>query len=203
MCNLYTTRSSASEVAALFSARDRTGNEPWPTDVYPDRRAPIIRHGEDGPEIALARWGMPTPPKYLPASGRDSGVTNIRNVASPHWRRWLGPEHRCLVPVVRFSEPRKDHKPIWFEPASGEPIFFAGIETRNWTSIRKVKDGETTDDLFGFLTCPPNAEVASVHPKAMPVILAATEEWETWLSAPWDAAKLLQRPLADGRMRKV
>lgn len=203
MCNLYTTRPSASEIAATLAARDRTGNEPWAVDVYPDRRAPIIRHGDDGPEIAQARWGMPTPSKYLPASGRDSGVTNIRNVSSPHWRRWLGPEHRCLVPVVRFSEPGKDHKPVWFEPADGEPVFFAGIETRGWKSIRKVKDGETTDDLFGFLTCPPNAEVAAVHPKAMPVILTAPEEWETWLSAPWDVAKLLQRPLRDGALRKM
>lgn len=38
-----------------------------------------------------ARWGMPTPTAYLPKSGRDSGVTNIRNTASPHWRRWLAP----------------------------------------------------------------------------------------------------------------
>ena len=186
-----------------FAARDRTGNTAWTTDVYPDRLAPIIRHGDDGPEIVQARWGMPTPPKYLPASGRDSGVTNIRNVGSPHWRRWLGPEHRCLVPVLRFSEPGKDHKPAWFEPADGEPIFFAGIETRDWTSIRKVKDGETTDDLSGFLTCPPNAEVGAIHPKAMPVILTKPAEWDTWLNAPWDVARLLQRPLPDAALRLI
>lgn len=202
MCNLYKARSTADEMRQVFPARDRTGNVPWHEDIYPDRLAPIIRHGDDGPEIIQARWGMPTPPRYLPASGRDSGVTNIRNVSSPHWRRWLGPENRCLVPVVRFSEPGADRKPIWFEPVSDEPIMFAGIETRGWTSIRKVKDGETTDDLFGFLTCSPNAEVAAVHPKAMPVILRA-DEWETWLSAPWDVAKQLQRPLPDGSLRIV
>jgi hypothetical protein len=26
-------------------------------------------------------------------------VTNIRNTSSPHWRGWLKPEHRCLVPA--------------------------------------------------------------------------------------------------------
>jgi len=51
-------------------------------------------------------------------------------------------------------------------------MFFAGIEARGWTSVRKVKDGPTTDDLFAFLTCPPNAEVGAIHPKAMPVIQA-------------------------------
>ena len=48
--------------------------------------------------------------------------------------------------------------------------FFAGLWTR-WTSVRKVKEGETTNDLYGFLTTAPNAEVKAIHPKAMPVIL--------------------------------
>ena len=37
--------------------------------------------------------------------------------------------------------------------------------------MRKVKEGETTNDLFAFLTCDANAEVGAIHPKAMPVIL--------------------------------
>jgi putative SOS response-associated peptidase YedK len=72
-----------------------------------------------------------------------------------------------------------------------------------WTSVRKVKDGETTDDLFAFLTCPPNAEVAAVHPKAMPVILTKPEEWETWLRAPVEVAAQLQRPLPDGALMRL
>lgn len=76
----------------------------------------------------------------------------------------------------------------------------AGIEVRSWRSIRKVRDGETTDDLFGFLTCPPNAEVRKVHPKAMPVILRGPNEWEAWMNLPWDAERTLQRPLPDGAL---
>ena len=33
------------------------------------------------------------------------------------------------------------------------------------------REGETTNDVFAFLTTDPNAEVGAVHPKAMPVIL--------------------------------
>jgi putative SOS response-associated peptidase YedK len=31
-------------------------------------------------------------------------VTNIRNTSLPHWRGWLKPERRCLVPANSFSE---------------------------------------------------------------------------------------------------
>jgi putative SOS response-associated peptidase YedK len=41
-----------------------------------------------------------------------------------------------------------------------------------------VKEGETTNDLFAFLTMEPNAVVAPIHPKAMPVILTRTDEIE-------------------------
>ena len=34
----------------------------------------------------------------------------------------------------------------------------AGMWT-NWKSVRKVKEGETTNDLYAFLTTEPNAEV--------------------------------------------
>ena len=47
-------------------------------------------------------------------SRTDPGVTNIRNVASPHWKRWLGVQHRCLVPFTSFSE--IDSRP-------GAPVF--------------------------------------------------------------------------------
>jgi hypothetical protein len=50
---------------------------------------------------------------------------------------------------------------------------------------------EVTAELFGLLTTEPNAEVAAVHPKAMPAILNEAPEWETWLTAPWSEAKSL------------
>ena len=34
-----------------------------------------------------------------------------------------------------------------------------------WTSVRKVKEGETTNDLYAFLTTEPNAIVASPPPR--------------------------------------
>jgi putative SOS response-associated peptidase YedK len=39
-------------------------------------------------------------------------------------------------------------------------------------------DGETTNDLFAFLTTEPNAEVGIIHLKAMPVILTMPKRSE-------------------------
>lgn len=67
----------------------------------------------------------------------------------------------------------------------------------------KIKEGETTGDIFGVLTINPSAEVGPVHPKAMPVTLRTPEEMETWMSAPRAEALKLQRPLPDGALRIV
>ena len=200
VCNLYNQTMAVDAMRQLFAnLENRTGNLE-PGEIYPDRLAPIIRHRSEGLELVHARWGMPSPPSVL-TTARDAGVTNVRNLSSPHWRRWLGPAHRCLVPVTTFAE-RKPGGNQWFAPAQdGTPMFFAGIEVRGWKSLRKVKDGETVDDLFAFLTCAPNAEVASVHPKAMPVILTKSAEWETWMGAPFEIAAQLQRSLPDGSLR--
>lgn len=207
MCNLYNALTTQEAMRQLFMDlgwQDRTGNlQPLP-EIYPDQMAPVIRHAaQGGVELVRARWGMPTPPMHL-KTGRDPGVTNIRNVGSPHWRRWLGPESRCLVPLTAFAEPLgRGLGNQWFAPTDDCPAFFAGIETRGWRSMRKVKDGPTIDDLFAFLTCPPNAEVSKVHPKAMPVILTNSAEWKAWLTAPWPEARHLQRPLPDGALKLV
>jgi putative SOS response-associated peptidase YedK len=93
--------------------------------------------------------------------------------------------------------------PAWFALNESRPLTcFAGIWT-NWTSVRKVKEGETTNDLFAVLTTEPNTEVGAIHTKAMPVILTTSEEVETWMTAPPDEALRLQRPLPDGTLRIV
>ncbi|TWB20022.1 putative SOS response-associated peptidase YedK [Rhizobium sp. ERR 1071] len=138
----------------------------------------------------------------------DGGTTNVRNTSSRHWARWLGIENRCVVPFTRFAEPDPASKieggrtpNAWFAGSAEEPLmFFAGLWVPQWRSVRKVKEGEITVDLYGFLTTEPNGIVGPIHQKAMPVILRNQDEVETWLTAPWEEAKSLQRPLPDDEL---
>src|SRR5207245_5607366 len=145
MCNLYSITTNQAAIIALFRVINRyVGNLAPMPGVFPDYKAPIVRNGPEGRELATARWGMPSSSKALmdatkkraeklQAKGKptdfkellrmepDGGTTNIRNVKSKHWTRWLGPESRCLVPFNSFSE---------FNKAEGGDIWFALDETR-------------------------------------------------------------------------
>jgi putative SOS response-associated peptidase YedK len=107
MCNLYSITTNQAAIAALFRRMNRyVGNLAPMPGVFPDYPAPVIRNAGDDEEMVLMRWGMPPPPR----TGAPP-VTNIRNTSSPHWRGWLKPGNRCLVPANSFAEYAPDRNP--------------------------------------------------------------------------------------------
>jgi hypothetical protein len=137
---------------ALFRLVNRyVGNLPAMPGVFPDYPAPVIRNTDLGTEMVTMRWGMPPPP-------RTGGppVTNIRNTSSPHWRGWLKPENRCLVPVNSFAEYAPEPNPetkkkdvVWFALNVDRPLFaFDGADWRHAGAVRALR----WDDALG--ACP-------------------------------------------------
>ena len=200
MCNLYNMTTNQEAIRRLFKVTiDNVGNLPPLPGIYPDYMAPVIHMSNSERALSMMRWGMPNPPQFGGYS------TNIRNVKSPHWRRWMKPDNRCLVPVTSFSEYAPTPNPatgkkdiVWFSLSEERPLFaFAGIWS-DWNGTRGTKANPVEGDhkLYGFLTTEPNAVVEPIHPKAMPVILHE-DDWDKWLNAPAEDAVRLQRPWPD------
>ncbi len=99
----------------------------------------------------------------------------------------LGVEHRCLVPFTAFSEyddasPKGAKVIKWFVPKDRGMLFFAGV-WRVWSGDYGTKKE-------------PNDLVRPIHAKAMPVVLATSEQREEWMSAPASiVAKIQSRVL--------
>lgn len=220
MCNLYSMTKNQDAIRRLFKVtRDDHGNMPSFPSIFPDNVAPIVLSLGSERTLMPMRWGMPGPPVF---GGHP--ITNIRNTASPHWRRWLKPETRCLVPFTSFSEyddkanPKSkkndDGSPhpmagkkdvVWFALNEDRPLAaFAGIWTVfNGERGTKAKPIPGPHNVYGFLTTEPNGIVKPVHSKAMPVILTRPEEFDVWLRAPWDEVADMQKPLADKDLKIV
>ena len=131
MCSLYSITTNQAAIVALFRVIS-VGNLPPMPGVFPDYPAPVVRHDGGGREMVTMRWGMPPPPR---AGGYP--VTNIRNTSSPHWRGWLKPQSRCLVPANSFAEYAPEPNPVtdvvWFALNADGPLFaFAGV----WTEFK-------------------------------------------------------------------
>jgi putative SOS response-associated peptidase YedK len=205
MCNLYSELKGQEAIRQFArTLRDITGNLPPMPGIFPDQFAPVVRNAPDGVrELAMLRWGMPPSPQ-----SRGQPVTNIRSPNAPHWRGWLKPGNRCVVPFTSFCEYAGDKPPkvpTWFAFSADRPLaFFAGLWTA-WRGTRgpKSRPEEGEHQVFGLLTTKANKEVAAIHPRAMPVILTSQDEIEQWMTADAPQALKLQRPLPDGALKIV
>lgn len=64
MCNLYSITTNQAAISALFRVVNQyVGNLAPMPGVFPDYKAPIVRTGTNGRELATARWGMPSSSK--------------------------------------------------------------------------------------------------------------------------------------------
>jgi putative SOS response-associated peptidase YedK len=157
----------------------------WPHEIYKDYAAPIVRLGEDGPEVILATFGMvpmrhiqPGVKKYDTMNARIETIGEKRSF-SKQWREC----QLCLVPMEVFYEPNWETKKYerWaIGMANGEAFAVAGL-WRAWNE----PDG-TTAHSFTQITV--NADE---HPlmkrfhrendEKRSLVIVPESEYEDWL----------------------
>ena len=183
MCNLYTVRKSAAEVAAHFGAANPVPSNA-PEEVYPGRPGVVMREQDGGRLMQSMTWGFPLRLKGMSPTAKRKPVNNIADLRKP---MWIGlarkPQWRCLIPVTRFAEAEgaKGAKTrTWFS-VKDQPIFA-------WAGLWRISD-EWGPVYSGVMTdC--NEAIQPVHDR-MPVLLMP-DEYEQWLHGNFDDAVAFQ-----------
>lgn len=175
MCNLYTERKSAAEVAAHFGVELAPSGWNLPDETVPGYPGMVVRETEGKRILEKMVWGFPLPQKSkrtgLPI--KPKAVNNIADLSSFMWKFIAGrPENRCIIPLTEFAE--AEGQPgsktrTWFR-VKGEPIFA-------WAGMWKTSD-EWGAVYSGLMTdC--NEAIRPVHDR-MPVLLMPSE-YDRWL----------------------
>jgi putative SOS response-associated peptidase YedK len=174
VCNLYTTRKSAVEVAEWFHARVAT---PFnvPEEVIPGYPGMVVREGGGGRILQSMVWGFPLPMKSRKTGApiKPKPVNNIADLTSGMWRNIApNPAARCLIPLTHFAE------------AEGEK----GSKTRTWISVKGQpiaawagmwRQSSEWGPVFSGLMTDCNEAIRPVHNR-MPVLLLP-EDYDRWL----------------------
>ena len=88
MCNLYSLRSSAAEIAIHFGVRDPPQLD-IPAEIKPGEPGIIVRQGAGGRMMQSLRWGFPRP-----QADRDGNplhlkpVNLVADLTNPMWTGW-------------------------------------------------------------------------------------------------------------------
>ena len=179
MCNLYTVRASATEIASHFDVSDLFATNAA-EEVYPGAPGMVVRE-EDGRRILQSMaWGFPLRLKTMSLTAKPKPVNNIADLTKPMWKGIASKPHwRCLIPLTHFAEaegPKGAKTRTWFN-VKDQPIFA-------WAGLWRVSD-EWGPVYSGVMTdC--NEAIRPIHDR-MPVLLQPSE-YDQWLHGSFDDA---------------
>jgi putative SOS response-associated peptidase YedK len=186
MCNLYTNRKSAAEIAAHFRAAIPGLFNAPPVEVYPGGPGLVVRERDGERIVESMTWGFPLAQKSkktgLPIKPKP--VNNIADLSSFMWRYVAPrPANRCLIPLTGFCEAEGEKGRMtrtWFA-VKDQPLFA-------WAGMWKMSD-EWGAVYSGLMTdC--NEVVRPVHNR-MPVLLHG-EDFDRWLRGSFDDVQAFQ-----------
>lgn len=196
MCNLYTERKSAAEVAAHFGVDLPVQQFNSAEDVYPGYPGMVVREAEGKRVLQSMTWGFPKRLANMKPTSKPKAVNNARddNLLSPFgmWREWFtNPAQRCLIPFTAFAE------------AVGEK----GRMTRTWISVADQplaawaglwRPTDEWGNAYSGVMVDATEELLDIHDR-MPVILHP-QDYDAWLRAPAEEAFKLVRQYPGDRL---
>src|SRR5258707_10795551 len=106
MCNLYTSRVTAAQVAAHFGVSNPVQSNAG-EEVYPGYPGMVIREQEGARVMQSMTWGFPMRFKTMSPTAKPKPVNNIADL---HKGTWIGlarkPQWRCPIPFAALAEAR-------------------------------------------------------------------------------------------------
>ncbi len=175
MCGRFTLHTPASVILQAFDvASDNVALVPR-YNITPSQDIPVVRAGDDGRELAMARWGLvpgwskDARPKYSTINAR------VESVAEKPTYRAAFRHKRCLIPADGFYEWQKrgDRKIPHYIRMQDESVFaFAGL-WEHWQGEQEVFDS------CAIITLPASGVMTTIHTR-MPAIIAA-HDYDAWL----------------------
>ena len=185
MCNLYTMRKSAAEVAAHFGVSSFASSNA-PEEIYPGRPGLVVHNLDHRRTMRSMVWGFPLRLKGMKPDSKPKPVNNARTDKLDNFMwRYSFEQRRCLIPVTGFAEAEgeKGSKTrTWFSLPNEELFAVAGI----W------RDTDEWGPAYSMVMTEACIHVADVHDR-MPVIVGRNS-WTDWLDGPPDDARLLCQP---------
>lgn len=200
MCNLFTARRSAAEVAAHFDADDTLAID-VPEETVPHSPGLVVREARGRRVLQSMGFGFPRLTREMRERGvAPTPVNLVANLHSPMWQPVVEDRrYRCIIPFTHFAEPNGypgSKTRSWFR-VDGEPLY-------GWAGF--CRNTETWGPVFAGMTTDSNADVAELNPR-MPVLLGADEvqDWfrtdvggvMAYATRPFPVGKLIREDTAD------
>lgn len=194
MCGRYAASVDLATLVREFKAESLV-SQPLPADynVAPTKEAYLVREGEGGAEIEVARWGL------VPSWAKDRTIgqrlINARSetVAERPSFRAAFARRRCLLPADGYYE--------WYRPtaqvkgAAKQPFFIRPQQRELPWAMAGIYEiwRDPTDDSpfesFAIITRPASENLAHIHDR-MPVTLSKPQ-FDVWLESSTSAEELM------------
>jgi len=185
MCNLYTARKSAAEVASHFRvAPPDIASFNAAEDVFPGYSGMVVREAGGRRLLEAMTWGFHRRLKTMKPTSKPLKVNNARDdkLDTPFCKDSFT-KRRCLIPVTAWAEAEGEAGKMtktWYSLPDSELFGVAGIwrPTDEW------------GDAYSMVMTEACAQMVDVHDR-MPIILDP-DQWDRWmLGSPAEAKELV------------